>query len=1329
MTCVRPARMQVTASAALLAVALGATTAGAAVQGWVVSSAGGPLAGVTVSGFGQESSVDRTSRLAAGRARVPLSSAVTAADGSFQLAAVPAVVHLQAGREGFAPAFATVADGERVTLALRQAHTVRGIVTSHGSPVVGAAITWSPDGLQDVVVHSGKDGSYEILDPDAWAQSLEIIHPDFALLAWTREASWPRMEMEPANRHLPAPLHHELEPGVEIEGKVVDEKGARGVGGAVVFVDGRPLGRSGPDGTFRVRHAKAGWTRLTAEAQGLVGVGEPSGRGLVRMTTARRLTGVVRDSGSGRPLPGATVGLHSEGPGAPLLAITNASGRYAFDGLAPAQYSLSLGRVGYAATDLAEASAHTVDLRSAMARERDRRLSRVQQVAGRVRDEQQRPVAGALVSLAVKDSPRIYAQGTEPEAWLPSTRTAPDGTFAVNMPGQAPAQLEFTLVAIKPGYAMGVRESLRLPAATPAVVILPSGVPISGRVTAPNGAPIPEVAVELMEGASKAERSLLLLDTEGDGWTRTDALGRFATRVRSVPHALAFHRHGVTPKAVALRDPSAGEELVVVLEPAVEIRGTVLRYDGSPANDVQVLARRKGGGTLAGASTGGDGGFVINELAPGSYELRVIKNDADLGVSQAVEAPADGLRLTLEQVGMLKGLVLDAKTRQPLSQFDVYADGGAAASEGQRFHRGRIADAATGGFEIGDLPIGEVALDVRAPGFLAKHIGGLSVTSDPATPEVEVALEPGVVIRGRVTSDDGAPVAEAKVGTVMPEAGWPSTETDERGEYELPGVPPGSVELVFRKEGLLTVRKTVNTTDTTRVDVLLSRGLVLHGVVLSEGAGVAKAQVSTSSSVVGTEDAKAQTEADGRFTVEGLAPGRYSVTARGPDGGKAEMEDVDVEKTGVLRLSLHHPPTAVLSGRVVGLSVPDFDAITIEAEGEAGSESTNADPTGAFRMERAPAGQVHVSASASLDDSSRASRVNELVLEPGSEAQTVLKFSEGVTITGRVTREGEPVAEARVSFRHVGTPGAGAAAATDADGRYAVVGLEAGPHEVDVTGEETFFKTRYEVAGDAQLDFDTTEVKLNGRAVDAATGAPLVGAAISLWPVGAGESSPAASASASVGGEFSFHTSADGRYRLLASANGYGHAAHELDLQRGENAPILLELQPSEGLSIAVVDARDERPLNAIVVVRDATRRIVVNEHSGVGADGTVTVPLAPGQYLLSTSATGYGTATLMVSAPGRGLKVRLTPGGTLVVDSERDLRGTLRLVGPDGEEYVRCWCSGISSIDLKGRHTTIPNITPASYSVQALDAAGRPLAAPSSVTISEGQRSSIRIE
>ena len=53
--------------------------------------------------------------------------------------------------------------------------------------------------------------------------------------------------------------------------------------------------------------------------------------------------------------------------------------------------------------------------------------------------------------------------------------------------------------------------------------------------------------------------------------------------------------------------------------------------------------------------------------------------------------------------------------------------------------------------------------------------------------------------------------------------------------------------------------------------------------------------------------------------MEGLAPGRHSIEAQTPEGGNAKLEDVDIEKAGLLRLVVETSRTAVLTGRVTGL--------------------------------------------------------------------------------------------------------------------------------------------------------------------------------------------------------------------------------------------------------------------------------------------------------------------------------------------------------------------------------------------------------------------------
>jgi len=97
-------------------------------------------------------------------------------------------------------------------------------------------------------------------------------------------------------------------------------------------------------------------------------------------------------------------------------------------------------------------------------------------------------------------------------------------------------------------------------------------------------------------------------------------------------------------------------------------------------------------------------------------------------------------------------------------------------------------------------------------------------------------------------------------------------------------------------------------------------GTLLRGVVVAEDVGVANAHVHATSSAQGAETRSAVTDEAGQFTLQGLAPGRYDVTANSTERGTAQLQDVDVATAGRLRLVLSRPPSAILSGTVAGLA-------------------------------------------------------------------------------------------------------------------------------------------------------------------------------------------------------------------------------------------------------------------------------------------------------------------------------------------------------------------------------------------------------------------------
>jgi Carboxypeptidase regulatory-like domain len=1315
-----------------LALVVAASSASAAVSGRVVSADGQPMAGVAVGSYALETIEARAARLMAGQDRRALATARSGADGSFHFEGDDAILLVGVRADGFAPAMATAVPGEPATLRLKPAALRRGTVTASGRPVADATLAWLANWQDpqsaEMIVHSGKDGAYELPDPDQWASGAAVAHRDYALALVTPENKW-------GSR-----LSQELVAGVPLQGQVVDEKSGRGLGGATVWVGGWPRARSAADGSFTIAHAPANEKNVIARTDTMAGTPKDGGDGLVILAQpVRRLSGSVREAGSKRPIAGALVAAAENVRWMTVTALSDERGQYVV-ALPAGRYWAQVSGHGYVFRPPHEGPADTIDLRKRAAAERDFELDPMPRVAGRVQDEQDRPVDGAQVSLGFEGMGTLYA-GIDLFADMeagPSEPglTAADGSFSLDVPAYAREtslmSMQPALIALKKGYAVGRAKLAASGTAGAVVITLPRGLAVKGRVTSTDGRPLGDVAISVAEaGPILSFQSLASLrDKDAAAWARTDADGRFALQLQPVVHQLFFSKQGRAPKLVDGFDPRAGEDLDVVLDAGTEIRGRVVRSDGRGVGGANVTLQDRAqtlGGT---ALTEADGSFAIADLAPGAYELQVNKPDAGVHVTRRVEAPSSDLRVQLGPAVTVRGRVLDAASRAPVPRFSIHVSPASRPDmEDVSSGRNQEFDAAEGTFVLEDVTVGGSTLLIKADGYRQKTIEGVAAAGEEGNPELEVALEAGVSIRGRVTGVDGTALADVRVDAVHGRGEGVGAETDENGEYELKAVAPGEVTVRFEKEGLRSARRTVQAGGGTRADVTLSRGLSLNGVVLYEDAGLAKAFVTASSSATDADSQNATTDATGRFTLNGLAPGRYEISAAADEKGKAELHDVDVATAGPLRLVIERTPTAILTGTIVGLGEPRegrLPAVIVEVDaGEGRSAYGIVQASGTFRIENAPAGRVTVSAQAQTPNGgSHVSQRNELNLAPGSESTTVVEFRDDIVVSGVVTRAGAGMRGAMVSFRN--GDDTMSMANTDLDGRYQV-NLAAGPYRVTVAGRDVNYETDYVAAESGAFDIDVTGGTLRGRAVQAGTDTAVPEVDVSLWLVGGEENTPATSVQTNAQGTFEAPLLREGRYRVVTARKGYGQRVREVELAHAATTEVLLELQPAAGVSVKVSDARDGRTLEAIVVVRDGAKRIVANQHAGPDEDGAVVIPLADGPYILSTSATGYGTRTLPIVAPAKGLQVGLTPGGTLVIESPRNLRGRIRLVQPDGEEYVRCWCNGISDIKLQGRRTTVEHVAAGSYTIELVD--GPETFSPRPVVIAEDQTATVTIE
>ena len=169
----------------------------------------------------------------------------------------------------------------------------------------------------------------------------------------------------------------------------------------------------------------------------------------------------------------------------------------------------------------------------------------------------------------------------------------------------------------------------------------------------------------------------------------------------------------------------------------------------------------------------------------------------------------------------VRGIVLDAKTGQPLGGVEVVAvkdepsieplvarfrgliQGGMfTETRSERRELGRTTSNADGTFELLGLGAGRVFLDGRSDGWFVRTPGTARLATGQIQEGVELRASPGGRVRGVVLGADGGPVAGAAV-SVRPglnaflgqltdrQYRWLETTTDAMGRFDLPGVPSG----------------------------------------------------------------------------------------------------------------------------------------------------------------------------------------------------------------------------------------------------------------------------------------------------------------------------------------------------------------------------------------------------------------------------------------------------------------------------------------------------------------------------------------------------------
>jgi len=790
------------------------------------------------------------------------------------------------------------------------------------------------------------------------------------------------------------------------------------------------------------------------------------------------ISGTVRDD-TGRAVAGARVcswvsspELSAEDSRDPICSDADANGRYTLANLLPGSFTVVANAPRYAAAyhrgdgDDQQVRLHAGEALTGID---IALLSGAVELKGVVKDIGGGPIGGAWVGVSLE------------EQWSVGyglTRSADDGSFALWV---LPGKIEVDADA--DGYSEG-RVSAAAPGQFVEVFLTPESVLAGKVVHAGTDDPVARALVQVSGDFRGGGRS--------SGSAFTDEAGRFRiTRLapgRYKPEAEAVGGYGKAAQSVLLGLGGTRDDVVIELHPAFVVTGQIVANDENRTpckNGSVALIDRARDATLR-AGTQDDGRVEFRAVLPATYEVavRCNKYTPQDAYPELVVADKDALNQTwmVDAGGAITGTV-------------KAADGStvALASVRAQLTGGDPRAKRSWGWDQTD-DAGEFAMEGLRPGtYLVNAM--LSDHPDPVEPakvtvpaggsvEIEISLDAGGGVQGTVVDERGTPVANATV-RVTSEARWggwrKNARTADDGTFALEGLRPGAARVVasrgafwgnaLRKPGASDddtpgERVTIEANAVASVQLVVeSQDGVIRGRVVDEsGKPVSDAFIDRQreSDRAGARTASAArfvrwswgrkpelTDTDGRFQLEELTPGAYTVRAYRRGGGEAIAEGVAVGSNVELTIR----STGKVTGTVAGAGGKPPEQFTVQLQ----------DDTGFFRSEQffrtggrwelteVPGGSYTVSAAAG-----DGTATDEVTLAEGETRDGIaLVLESRASVVGRLVDEdtGDPVPGFRLHIRPV--EGAGASqwrmqgeadrnAVSDASGNFSVERAPAG---------------------------------------------------------------------------------------------------------------------------------------------------------------------------------------------------------------------------------------------------------------------------------------------
>lgn len=490
---------------------------------------------------------------------------------------------------------------------------------------------------------------------------------------------------------------------------------------------------------------------------------------------------------------------------------------------------------------------------------------------------------------------------------------------AAGVSGHLPGSREF---ADSTDYDYGVTRFGELEDVRKIVVGDAPEILIEGRVlNEADGSPVASAELTVSEPAPPD--LFPLLPSHREMKFAADALGRFRLELkRRQSFTLSAEADGFQKRTLNNIEPVSQSGLIVLLTPFLRVEGYIVDPTDRGIADAAVWINRTDRDEYARnvdwSYSGEDGRFEFSRVSePGEYWISAahVEHPALEPAPVTLERGDNSLKLILEPAGgeraTIWGRVVDTENL-PV--------GGAEVSIGESVSLGfglRLASTHTdrdGYYRFSSIRFGRYNLSCSAEGFATT--GGLhrsaSVTVDGAALEYrrDCTLSPSGHLSGTVIDDEGAPVAAASVTAfheIGMSRGW---TTGEDGRFLLEGLEHGEYIVLVKHFNYQGLQVEVAVPHEGDLRLRLRKGLALFGAATDLRGGPVESFTLTLTDPTQTHPWKRMqfNNPDGRFRMDGISPGTYSLNLQTPDGKNYSGPlQISEDLWATLRVDLSHP--------------------------------------------------------------------------------------------------------------------------------------------------------------------------------------------------------------------------------------------------------------------------------------------------------------------------------------------------------------------------------------------------------------------------------------